>query len=172
MNLVLDNVNYTPPSEENTRYEVTFIGDAVALDAADQLAKAFPMGVIDCSDVRDAESVLEAYRGYSGKDVVGNKVVLCVANQGILAKEDVEALVDAVGSDKSLWLVNVRNPNPWCKDNNAVLDAVAAEHDNVKVIDWYGASEGHDDYLKDDGLRLTDEGADAYAALVSAAVNS
>ena len=170
LNLIVDGVGYVPPSDENTRYDVTFIGDVVSLDAADQLAQQFPNGVIDCSDARSAKSVQEAYQGYSDKGVVGDKVVLCLANGGILTKEDVEAVVDSVGNDKSIWLVNARNANPWCTDNNNVLAEVAGERNNVQVIDWFGASAGHDDYLSEDGLRLSSAGAEAYANAAKAMV--
>ena len=169
--LVSDTVGYVAPTEENTRYDVVFIGDVVSIDAADQLARLFPNGVIDCSDARNAKAAQAAYQGYSDRGVVGDKVVVCLANEGILNEDDVEALVNAVGDDKAIWLVNTRNADPWCNDNNAALAAVADRHGNVRVIDWFSASANHDDYLTEEGIRLTAAGADAYAAAVKAALN-
>ena len=54
--------------------------------------------------------------------------------------------------------------------HNTLLDEVAASHENVKVIDWYGATTGHDDYLQENGVNLTEAGAAAYAAAVHDAV--
>ena len=170
VNLIVDGIGYAAPSEENTRYDVTYIGDVVAIDAADQLAKLFPKGIVDCSDVRNAKTVLAAYQGYSSKDVVGDKVVFCPANEGLVSEADAEALVTAAGEGKTVWFVNARNANPWCTGNNDALAAVAAKHDNVHIIDWYAASAGHDDYLAADGMRLTDTGAEAYAAAVKEAM--
>ena len=170
--LIVDGIGYAPPDGENTKYDVTVIGDVVTLDAADQLAKLFPNGIVDCSDVRNAKTVTEAFKGYLDKGVVGDKVVLCMANEGIVTSADVEALVNAAGGDKTLWFVNARNANLWCEDNNNALAAAAEKFDNVKVVDWFGTSVGHDGYLGSDGMRLTSAGADAYADAVFASVSS
>ena len=169
--LIVDGIGYAPPDGENTKYDVTVIGDVVTLDAADQLAKLFPNGIVDCSDVRNAKTVTEAFKGYLDKGVVGDKVVLCMANEGIVTSADVEALVNAAGGDKTLWFVNARNANLWCEDNNNALAAAAEKFDNVKVVDWFGTSVGHDGYLGADGMRLTSAGADAYADAVYASVS-
>ena len=82
---------------------------------------------------------------------------------------DVDKLIDDAG-DTNVWIINARCPSSWCTQNNTLLDEVAAEHSNVKVIDWFGASSGHDNYLSEDGMNLTAEGADAYAATVKKAM--
>ncbi len=168
--LIVEGIGYVAPTDENTKYDVTYIGDVVALAATDQLAKLFPNGIVDCSDVRNAKTVTEVFGSYLDKGVVGEKAVLCMANEGILSDGDVEAIIEAAGSGKSLWFVNARNANPWCDGNNDTLAAVADRHDNVHVIDWFAASAGHDDYFGEDGMRLTAAGADAYAATVQAAM--
>ena len=168
--LVVDTMGYVAPTNENTKYDVTYIGDVVALDAVDELASLFPKGIVDCSDARGAKKVREAYEGYRDSGVVGDVVVLCFASEDKLERADVDELVNAVGSDKKLWIVNSRCASAWCELNNTLLDEVAAAHENVKVIDWYGATTGHDDYLQENGVNLTEAGAAAYAAAVHDAV--
>ena len=52
-----------------------------------------------------------------------------------------------------------------------MLDEVASKHDNVHVIDWFAASDGHDNYLASDGVNLTKKkGASAYVELISSAL--
>ena len=40
----------------------------------------------------------------------------------------------------------------------------------MRLIDWYAASAGHDEYFRPDGATLTKAGRKAYAKLVSAAL--
>ena len=164
--LILDTVGYEAPTDGNTRYDMTFVGDVVSLGAVDRLAELFPNGIIDASDARDLKAVRSAIEGYLEKHVVGDAVVLCLGNEEILSRDDVEGLIEAVGSDKSLFIVNARCPNPWCAQNNELLSDVANEHDNVRIVDWYAASQGHDEYLDSDGMTLTGSGSEAYAGTV------
>ena len=48
--------------------------------------------------------------------------------------------------------------------------AAPSRYPNVTTVDWYGESEGHDEYFAGDGTHLTDEGAHAYIALINSAI--
>ena len=66
--------------------------------------------------------------------------------------------------------VTIRCPLDLQDPNNQVFRDFAAKNDNVGIIDWYGTSEGHDEYLADDGIHLTSAGRDAYALMVRRAL--
>lgn len=168
--LVVDTMEYEVPSETNSTYEVTVLGDTVCLDAADELAKAFPMGLIDTAEGRLPADVASTYKKYAKQDVVGTNVVVCIGSDDVLKEADLNKVIDAVGKDKSLWLVNVRMPGSWCAANNALMADAAKKYDNVALVDWYAASEGHDDWFKEDGTHLTSSGAKAYAKAIADAV--
>ena len=170
--LIVDTMGYVAPTSENTKYDVTFIGDVVSLGAIDQLAELFPKGVVDCSDARDFKAVRGAFDNYASQGVMGDTVVLCLGNEGILDRNDVEKLVADAGADKKIWIVNARCPNQWCTQNNALLDDIAAAHANVHIVDWFAASQGHDDYLAEDGMNLTSAGAAAYTKAVKDAMST
>ena len=87
-----------------------------------------------------------------------------------LTQADVDALVEAVGDGHAIWFVTARVPEGWDEETNALLRKAADDHSNVHVIDWYEASEGHDEYLDEDGTHLTSKGAEAYAELISEAL--
>lgn len=165
-NLVVDTMGYVAPTDENTKYDVTFIGDVVALDAVDKLAGLFPHGIVDCSDARNLKAIRTAYEGYRDSGVVGDEVVLCLGNEESLERGSVESLIGDIGADKKIWLVNARCSSQWCAANNALLADIASANDNVQLIDWYAASTGHDGYLAENGINLTEEGISAYAATV------
>ena len=47
---------------------------------------------------------------------------------------------------------------------------MAAQYDNVDVIDWYAESAGHDEYFWSDGTHLRPEGAEAYVLMLRKAI--
>lgn len=69
-----------------------------------------------------------------------------------------------------VYLVTCRSSATYCEANNQVLRKLAKARGNVRLIDWYAASAGHDEYFRPDGATLTKAGRKAYAKLVSAAL--
>lgn len=168
--LMVEAIGYEAPTDENTRYDPVLIGDTVPLSAADELASALPRGVIDCATGRNAAKAAETYANYEEQGTVGSDVVFAVSSTGPMTQADVDALVEAVGDGHAIWFVTARVPEGWDEETNALLRKAADEHSNVHVIDWYEASEGHDEYLDEDGTHLTSKGAEAYAELISEAL--
>lgn len=169
--MIVNAIGYEQIEVTPTTYDVTFIGDAVALDASDALSKAYPQGVIDCADGRSLVDSVGEYKTYASQGVVGEDVVLAVESDKVLDESDLESAVEAVGSDHKLWLVNSRTGDPWCQENNDLIAKVAANHQNVEVIDWYQASAGHDDWFAGDGTHLSGTGIAAYVNTVLASVD-
>ena len=66
--------------------------------------------------------------------------------------------------------MTTRVPLPLQDINNQLFWDIAAQYDNVEVIDWYGESAGHDEYFWDDGTHLRPEGARAYVMMLRRAV--
>ncbi len=147
-------------------YDVIVIGDSVALGASDQLNAAFPHGMVDCAVGRQAGDALAVYQGYADQGAVGNTVIFSIGTNGALDQEGLQQIYDAVGPDKSIWFINDRAPRSWCAANNQLLSDFAANHENVGVIDWYGDSEGHNDWFWDDGIHLRPEATQQFADLV------
>jgi len=165
--LVVSTMGYVAPNDENTKYDVLFIGDVVALDAIDELSKKLPNGALDCSDARDFKAVRAAFDKYAEKNVIGDTLVLSLGNEGLLDRNDVEQLITDAGADKTIWIVNARCPNMWCEQNNELLSDIASKHDNVHIIDWFEASKGHDEYLAENGMGLTEDGVKAYTDTIT-----
>ena len=161
-NLVVDTMGYEVPDKSNTTYNIIVLGDTVCIDAADLLANKYPKGLIDTADGRKPEDVAKAIQGYVGQGVVGNTVMVAIGNEELLKDGDIQAIVDAVGGDRDLWLVNVRIPGPWETPNNELMEGAAKSHSNVRVVDWFKASQGKDAWFEEDGFHLTSEGAKAY----------
>jgi hypothetical protein len=69
--------------------------------------------------------------------------------------------------------VNIRTPEDYeSATNQALADAVNRNENVVGLVDWYGASAGHDEYFWGDGTHLTPEGEQAYLGLISDTVKA
>lgn len=163
--LIVDTMDYEVPDEANTVYNVTILGDTVCLQAADELAKVFPKGIVDTADGRSPEEVAKAYEGYASQDVVGDDVLVSIGNEAQLGANDLSTIINAVGDKKNLWVVNVHG-GPWQDANNEIIKNSVSTHDNIQIIDWFGRSNGHDEWFEEDGIHLTKEGIAAYTKLI------
>ena len=163
--LIVDTMDYEVPNDTNTVYSVTIMGDTVCLQAANELAKAFPKGIVDTADGRSPRDVTKAYETYDKQEVVGDAVVLSIGNEEQLSANDLSDFVNAVGNDKDLWIINVRG-GAWQNPNNEMIKNVTNSHDNVKIIDWLSASQDHNDWFESDGIHLSKEGISAYVSLI------
>ncbi len=170
--LIVDTMEYVAPSKENTTYDVVIMGDTVCLNAANDLAKAYPQGCIDTAEGRSLSDTLKVFKGYADSGVVGSAVVLATGNESAIVETDLEAFVNAVGSTRRLWIVNTRTPNTFCQENNKIFEHVASTHSNVFVIDWFASSEAHGEYLEDDGVHLSKDGVVAYSNLIFSSVDT
>ena len=97
-------------------------------------------------------------------------VIFSLGTNGPVTEDDVRGLIDECGSNRRVLLVNNRMPDAFQDRNNAVLEQVASEYDNVELVDWFSESAGHDEYFWDDGTHLRPEGIDAYVAMLRRAV--
>lgn len=148
------------------KYDVLLIGDSVSLGARDALNDAFPYGMVDAKVGRQATDALDVYRKYSDQGVVGDTVIFAVGTNGALTQDTLQRIYDAVGKKRRLWFVNNRAPEDWVSANNALLKSFGDAHDNVGVIDWYGASSGHDEWFWDDGTHLRPQYVQEMANLI------
>ena len=149
---------------------VIMIGDSVTEGAADTLRTVLPNAYIDGKVSRQL---------YVGQDVLAqdlatgydaSAVIWALGTNGAVRDESyVQALIDAAGK-RPVYFVTIRCPYPQQDSNNQLFRTMASKNKNVGIIDWLGASDGHPEYLYDDGIHLTPSGRDAYAALIRAAL--
>lgn len=146
------------------------IGDSVTAGAAGALQAALPQAMIDAQVSRQLYTGQDVYAADVASGFDPDVVVFALGGNSLIRDESqVQALIDAVGG-KPVYLVTIRSPYPLQDANNEVLRRFAQANDNVGIIDWCGASEGHPEYLVDDGQHLTDAGCDAFAALIRRAI--
>ena len=166
-----DPADYTVDPETGvTDARVLLVGDSVSLGAQDRFYEIFPNGWMDSAISRQLTVGVDVYRSCAAAGHDAPVVIYALGSNGPATEENVRALIDACGDNHRVLLVNTRVPGAQQDRNNALYNQVAAEYDNVEVVDWYGTSAGHDEYFWDDGTHLRPEGADAYVAMLRRAV--
>lgn len=148
---------------------VLMIGDSVTAGAQPGIQAALPNAYIDGVVSRQFYTFQNVYTQDSANYDPGVVVCALGTNGLIRDPQQVQDVIDAVGG-KPIYFVTVRVPLELQDRNNQTIRDVCAQNDNAGVIDWNGASEGHSEYLVDDGTHLTQAGIDAYAALIRQAI--
>lgn len=148
---------------------VLMIGDSVTAGAQPGIQAVLPNAYIDGVVSRQFYTFQDAYAQDSAN--YDPSVVICALGTNGLIRDpqQVQDVINAVGG-KPIYFVTVRVPLELQDRNNQTIRDVCAQNDNAGVIDWNGASEGHSEYLVDDGTHLTQAGIDTYAVLIRQAI--
>lgn len=148
---------------------VLIIGDSVTAGAQSGIQAALPNAYIDGVVSRQFYTFQDVYAQDSAN--YDPSVVICALGTNGLIRDpqQVQDVINAVGG-KPIYFVTVRVPLELQDRNNQTIRDACAQNDNAGVIDWNGASEGHSEYLVDDGTHLTQAGIDTYAALIRQAI--
>lgn len=152
---------------------VRAIGDSVMVSAAGALQERLGASAyIDAALNRqfsDGITAARAIREAGGADVV----VVHLGNNGPVAPADVDGLMGELAGARAVLLVNVRVDRPWRASVNQTLAEATQRHPRARLVDWYGASEGHPDWFQGDGTHFrasNGPGAKAFADLIAGAV--
>lgn len=164
------------PADKAHNTDFLLIGDSVSVALSDSggygyFGDAFPRATLDAAIGRQLYTAKDVYQQHVDGGWNGPAVIFEVGTNGPATADDVREMVESVPSDKYVYLVNVRSPDPLQDVNNALLQQAADEHENVRIIDWHAASAGHDEYFDGDGTHLTaGDGCQAYLALIAGAL--
>lgn len=152
-------------------YPIVVVGDSVARGASLYFQEYFPGGYIDAQPNRQIAAGIEVYKQIEATGKVGKKVVVSLGTNAYLTPETIEQMIAAIGEKRHIWFVTVRKPGPSKYKTNEAIAQAAANHDNVDYVDWFSASEGHNEYFNGDGTHLSYAGARVYWQLIQDAVN-
>ena len=147
------------------------IGDSIAVDVTDDFYEIFPNSVSDTKIGRITslgKQVLDSY--IDEKKWEGEGVIFASLSNSPINGE-LEAIREKIGKDMPLFLTTVRIPHETFEDeSNSKIKKFVEENDHTYLIDWYAASEGHDEYFDADDTHLLLAGAKAYAKCIKEAV--
>ena len=147
------------------------IGDSIAVDVTDDFYEMFPNSVSDTKIGRITslgKQVLDSY--IDEKKWEGEGVIFASLSNSPINGE-LEAIREKIGKDMPLFLTTVRIPHDtFEEESNSKIKKFVEENNHTYLIDWYAASEGHDEYFDADDTHLLSAGAKAYAKCIKEAV--
>ncbi|MBE7104020.1 acetyltransferase [Bacillus cereus] len=159
------------PAQPKDPLTVTAVGDSIMIDIAPYLKNAFPNIRIDAKIGRQMSQAIPAVEQLKNEGNLGNHVIIGLGTNGAFTKEQLASLIEVIGNERKIILINTRVPRPWESLVNEKLKEAASAYKNVVLVDWHSASAGNTAYFAPDGVHLTKAGAEAYAALVAKEVN-
>ena len=147
------------------------IGDSIAVDVTDDFYEMFPNSVSDTKIGRITslgKQVLDSY--IDEKKWEGEGVIFASLSNSPINGE-LEAIREKIGKNMPLFLTTVRIPHDtFEEESNSKIKKFVEENDHTYLMDWYAASEGHDEYFDADDTHLLSAGAKAYAKCIKEAV--
>ena len=150
--------------------KVTVIGDSVMVGTEAGLKELLPGILVDAEVGRQMYQAPEIIQRLSSQGQLREYVVVELGTNGPFTDEQLIKVLNLLGPNKRIILINTRVPRSWEGQVNQTLAKVAAYYPNVKLVDWYAASSGHDEYFYNDGVHLNPDGIKAYVSVIAQAI--
>lgn len=147
------------------------IGDSIAVDVTDDFYEMFPNSVSDTKIGRITSLGKQVLDSYIDEKKWEGEGVIFASLSNSPNNGELEAIREKIGKDMPLFLTTVRIPHDtFEEESNSKIKKFVEENDHTYLIDWYAASEGHDEYFDADDTHLLSAGAKAYAKCIKEAV--
>lgn len=144
-------------------------GDSVILGIRVALAEIRPLLVVNARVGRGSVELLAEMEGDLEK-AAGATVVMDLGNNDLLAEETVRKIFELVKESPRVVVVNTAVPRPYRDANNSLVESLAQEYSNIRVVDWNAISDGHPEYFAPDGVHLVPTGVSAYVMAIDSAL--
>ena len=146
------------------------IGDSVSLRTIPNFEQTFPHGHIDAAKNRQFTTGIDLVSQYIAGNQAGKIVVIALGTNGLVTDENIDQMMGILGDKRVVVFMTTRSPQPWVGPTNEAISRAAERYSNVRIIDWYGLSEGRNDLFDGDGTHLSSDGAAQFIQLVYDAV--
>ena len=147
--------------------EPLLIGDSVPLGLVDLFHQAYSGGLLDACGNRQISMGQTVFDYYKDRGEAGKNIIIALGTNGSFTTEQLENFISDIGDSRNIFLITIRTNTLSQSATNQIINDVAARHSNVTIIDWASASNGHDDWVGDDGIHLTNAGRKAYMQLIT-----
>ena len=151
---------YAPVALQDVPY-VAF-GESVMLGAKPMLDAR---GILTIAEVSKGPTwELEQLQLAKAKYHITRGVVIQLGTNGMVTREQYDALLDELSDVPRVVVLTVKGPKPWIPGNNEIIRSLPATHPNVVVLDWEARSAEVADHLSssDGGIHLADDTAKAF----------
>jgi peptidoglycan/LPS O-acetylase OafA/YrhL len=161
---VARNASFTMPAGA----EIDAYGDSIMVGSLQALRYYFPGIRIDAkSNRRWSDAVTEVTaRGAATR----RAVVLAFGTNAGVDEDEVNKVLDLLGPNRMVVLVNLMGPFARIDTDNTTLDLVVRNRPNVIVADWASAVRAHPEQLQSDRVHPTIRGAHLFSKTVRRAL--
>lgn len=146
--------------------EITAIGDSLMIDVKPALETSLSGIMVDGQIGRQMYQAPDVISKLQKEGKLRKIVMIELGTNGSFTEKQLIKTLDALKGAKRVVLVNTRVPRPWEASVNETLATVLQSYPDITLIDWYSASEGHDDYFYPDGVHLNKKGVEAYSKIM------
>lgn len=151
--------------------EVTAIGDSMVVASKTGLEAAMPGMNFQAKSNRKWSDALGVVEAGLADDSIGRTVIIHFGtNAGIPDENDVYQVIEALGPDRMILLVNLYSPSTFIDNSNAILSKISEEYPNVALVDWHAAASENPGLLQVDQTHTSLEGANFYGNLMAEAI--
>ena len=143
------------------------VGDSVILGIRHELSGRRDVGLINAHVGRQAPELIEVLNKDKAR-MAGAPIIVNMGNNNRLAETEVVSIFEAIKDQPQIIVVNTAVPRGWKDENNSLIAQVAANYQNVKIVDWNKISEGRPEYFAPDGVHLVPTGIAVYVDAILA----
>ncbi|WP_129784245.1 acyltransferase family protein [Promicromonospora panici] len=158
------------PFGANKGAQVSGFGDSVLSAALPAILARYPRAQIDAVPNKDWLDAEQMIRRAKREGHLRDTVLLSFGtNSGFQLDGSPEAakrVLDMIGPDRRVVLVNTVGISYWVPDANKTLDRVAAGRENVVIADWHALVGEQPGLLHSDATHPNMQGIEAYTDLV------
>jgi peptidoglycan/LPS O-acetylase OafA/YrhL len=163
-----------PPTAPNASFtmpagtEIDAYGDSIMVGSLAAMRYYFPGVRIDAkSNRRWSDAVREVTaRGTANR----RAVVLAFGTNAGVDEDGVAQVLDELGPNRMIVLVNVMGPFSRIEQDNSKLEAIAKGRMNVAIADWASAVRAHPEQVQSDRIHPTIKGAHLFSKAVRQAL--
>ncbi|MFM7531575.1 MAG: acyltransferase family protein, partial [Rubrivivax sp.] len=149
---------------------VTVIGDSVALGARGVLEQAVEGLSVDAEVGRHAWEAPQAVARLREGLALGEAVVLHLGTNSLIPEPRLREVLQALADRRVVVLVTPHAPRPWIASNRALIERLAGEFRNVRVVDWSAMVQAEPAHVVADGVHPSVSGMRALGAQVADAL--
>ncbi|MEJ6348368.1 acyltransferase family protein [Holzapfeliella sp. He02] len=169
VNAAYESYGLTQPQLQLMQFlPISGVGDSVMAGSSNILKTLFPQMIVDATISRQMIQSFDVIAQYQQEKALNNIVLIGLGTNGPFSSDNLNQLISQIGQDHTIFWINTYVPSrQWQNSVNQVVQQAATEHQNFKVIDWYGYSKGHDDWFYEDQIHPNPEGAKYYATYIA-----
>lgn len=151
---------------------VTMVGDSVTVGAADVLQLSLPALVADGAVSRQPGEVFARIYERRAAGVLSDAVIIQTGTNGLIDEGQLRQTLSDLSDRRRVVLVTSSGAQGWQQRSNEVVQRVAGDYPNVRVVDWASVVGSRGDVVVDDGVHLSDVGKPVYAAMLTQALQA